>query len=92
VSDLDRILGADLVSALEQLVDERIEAALRVRVHQNGESPWLALADAANYLGVSPRTIARLLDRGRIRSTTIGRRRLLHRDDLDLYLRGDAQG
>jgi excisionase family DNA binding protein len=90
VNDLRSVLSDDLVAALEALVDERIEAALAAYGAVNGGSPWLGLADAAGYLGVSERTIARLLDRGRIRSTTIGRRRLLHRDDLDEYLRGDG--
>jgi excisionase family DNA binding protein len=88
MSDLRRLLSEDLVSALEALVDERVGAALAAHDVVNGFSPWLGLSDAAKYLGVSERTVARLLDQSRIRSTFVGRRRLLHRDDLDQYLRG----
>jgi excisionase family DNA binding protein len=91
VNDLGRLLGPDLVLALERLVDERVEAVLAGLEPSNG-SPWLSVADAAEYLGVSERSVGRLLERGRIRSTCIGRRRLLHRDDLDQYMRGDAAG
>ena len=87
MTDLDRILGPDLVAALEQLVDERLEAVLASHDAENGGSPWLALSAAAEYLQVSQRTLSRLLERGRIRTATIGRRRLVHREELDLYLR-----
>jgi excisionase family DNA binding protein len=87
MSDLDRILGPDLVAALETLISERVEAALAQRNGQPSPPAWMSIADAAGYLGVSPRTVTRLLEQSRIRSASIGRRRLLHRDDLDLYLR-----
>ena len=86
MSDLHRILGPDLVAALERLIATRVEAALAAH-ELDRSSPWLGLREAAGYLGVSERTISRLLDQGRISSTTIGRRRLLHRDDLNGTLR-----
>jgi excisionase family DNA binding protein len=49
--------------------------------------PWLSLEDAAAYLHVSDRTLERRIASGRVRSTTLGRRRLLHRDDLDALAR-----
>ena len=76
----------DLVVAIEQLVDDRVRAALEEHVSGSG-SPWLTVAEAAEYARVSERTIERLVGRGQIRTSTIGRRRLLHRDDLDAYLR-----
>jgi excisionase family DNA binding protein len=87
VIDLRSVLAADVVAAIEDLVERRVEAALALH-EMNGSSPWLGLGEAAAYLGVSERTISRLLDQGRIRSTFLGRRRLLHRGDLDEYLRG----
>jgi excisionase family DNA binding protein len=60
---------------------------------RGGPSPWLSLADGAAYLGVSERTLEREITRGRLRSSTLGRRRLLHRDDLDALARsGDGEG
>jgi excisionase family DNA binding protein len=81
------LFAPELVQAIERLVDERVKAALTELEPSNG-SPWLSVADAAVYLGVSERTVGRLLERGRVRSTYVGRRRLLHRDDLDTHLRG----
>jgi excisionase family DNA binding protein len=76
------ILAPDLVEAIDQLVEERVRATLEA-LASNGGSPWLSLDEAAEYLRVSPRTLERQLARGRVRSSGIGRRRLLHRDDLD---------
>jgi excisionase family DNA binding protein len=87
VSARDRLLASlapELVDALEQLIDERLEAAPRGGIT---ESPWLLLAEAAEYVRVSERTMQRLLKRGRVRSMTFGRRRLFHRDDLDAVVR-----
>ena len=62
------LFAPELVQAIERLVDERVKAALAELEPSNG-SPWLSVADAAVYLGVSERTVGRLLERGRIRST-----------------------
>jgi excisionase family DNA binding protein len=60
---------------------------------RDGPSPWLSLADGAAYLGISERTLEREITRGRLHSSTLGRRRLLHRDDLDALARsGDGGG
>jgi excisionase family DNA binding protein len=71
----------------EQVVDAIAERAAELVLERigegNGASPWLSLAEAAKYLSVSARTLQRLASRGRIRSTTLGRRRLFHRDELD---------
>jgi excisionase family DNA binding protein len=86
MTDLRSLLSEALLAELGRLVDERVAAAL-VTLQPAPTTPWLSVADAARYLGVSERTVTRLLGRARIRSTQLGRRRLLHRDDLDLYLR-----
>jgi excisionase family DNA binding protein len=90
VRDLARLLSADLVAEIERIVDSRIEETLAARGGENGGSPWLTVGEAGENLRVSERQVHRLLTRGRIRSTCIGRRRLLHRDDLDSFLRGGA--
>jgi excisionase family DNA binding protein len=84
--DVTALLGSELVEALTQLVDERVERALAERT-ADGDSPWLTLAEAAKRLRVSERTVARAVGRGRIRTTTLGRRRLVHRDELEAFLR-----
>ena len=83
----DELLEAVAARAAE-LVLERLEAVAR-----SGPSPWLSLGEAAEYLRVSERKLQRLVAKGRVRSTTVGRRRLFHRDELDAYARdGDGGG
>ena len=70
--------------ALEAIAQRAAELVLEQLGQDNGSSsPWLSLAEAAEYLRVSERQLQRLVARGKVRSSTIGRRRLLHRDDLD---------
>jgi excisionase family DNA binding protein len=79
----ERLLAAlspEIVGALLELMDEKVAAAAAVT---DGTSPWLSIPEAAAYLRMSERTVERLVARGRVRSTTVGRRRLFHRDDLD---------
>lgn len=90
MSDLDRLLGPDLVLALERLVDARVAAALESHGAVKEGSPWLSLSDCAERLHVSQRTVTRLVKRGRIRTCTVGRRVLVRADDLDAAVRGDA--
>ena len=45
----------------------------------------LGYADAARYLGVSPRTVRQLVHDGKIRSFAIGSRRLINVERLDEY-------
>jgi excisionase family DNA binding protein len=78
-------LGAALDQFVRALVAEEVARQLDDRGlgESRGDSPWLALDEAAAYLRVSVRTLERRIAKGRVRSTTIGRRRLLHREDLD---------
>lgn len=82
----------DPLTLLAELVREVGELRARVQELEQGEtsprSPWLSITEAADYLRTSERTIHRLVNRNRVRSTTIGRRRLLHRHDLDALLGG----
>jgi excisionase family DNA binding protein len=86
VSGRDRLLAAlspDLVAAIEELVEERVRAEVE-SVEVNGAA-LLSLADAADYLAVSARTLERLVAKKRIRTKDIGRRRLFRRADLDAF-------
>jgi excisionase family DNA binding protein len=55
---------------LEQLIDARIEAALRIR---RPERRWVSVREAANLLGISERAVRGRVARGRIGATHQGR-------------------
>jgi excisionase family DNA binding protein len=78
----DRLL-IEVPAELVDAIAERVKAELLAELRGQAGSPWLSERDAAAYLGVSERTLQRRVARGRLRSTTLGRRRLFHRDDLD---------
>ena len=81
MNDIRALFAPEVVEALERLVDERVAAALAGR--ENGSAPeWLTLQEAAEFLRVSPSTLARLLKRGEMRTSYVGRRRLVRREDL----------
>ena len=88
---LEAMLAPAVLSALDELIAERVETELAERKEGNGGTPWLSLRDAADYLCVSERTLERAIARGRLRSSTLGRRRILHRDDLDAYARAAGE-
>jgi excisionase family DNA binding protein len=87
---LEAALAAHVVDAVDELVRERVAA--EVAAMTPASTPWLSIREAATYIGVSERTLERDLRNGRLRSSVVGRRRLLHRDDLDAYVRGDGGG
>ena len=47
---------------------------------------WLGTTAAARYLGITPRTLYRLIDRGAVPAYAMGRVYRLRRPDLDAYL------
>jgi excisionase family DNA binding protein len=75
-------LSAEARDELRAFVAAAVADALADREGPAG-SPWLSLEEAAEYLRVSERTLERAIARGRLDSTTIGRRRLVRREDLD---------
>jgi excisionase family DNA binding protein len=90
--DVTLTLSDAQLAELARLLVPLVRAELAAETSGNG-SPWLSVAEAGDYLGVSGRTIERELERRRLRSSTVGRRRLLHRDDLDAFARnGDGRG
>jgi excisionase family DNA binding protein len=93
VTALTRELARALLAAVREDADLLAELRALLLDEEPAEgmaSPWLALDEAAAYLRVSERTLERRIKSGRLRSTTIGRRRLLHRDDLDAVARATA--
>jgi excisionase family DNA binding protein len=85
VTELAFTLPPELVEAIAQ----RAAAIVLERVTQvdGAGSPWLSMSEAAEYLRISERKLQRLVAADRIRSTTLGRRRLLRREDLDAFMR-----
>ena len=47
---------------------------------------WMSTADAADYLGVQPRTLYRFIDEGRLPAYRFGRVIRLKRDDVDVFV------
>ena len=82
MSDLRALFAPELVEALERLLDERVAAALADHPAES-EPVWLSLSEAGEYLRVSPRTIARMREQGRLRVSHVGRRVLVNRADLN---------
>jgi excisionase family DNA binding protein len=88
---LTGVLAPDVLDALEELVAERVAAAL-VAVEANGAgTPWLSIRQAAKRIGLSERSLERAIARRRLRSSTVGRRRIVHRDDLDAFARAGGE-
>jgi excisionase family DNA binding protein len=84
---LRETFAPELVIALEELVDERVRVTLEQHGNGTSDSPWLTLDEGADYMRTSRRTLERLIKRGSIRSASFARSRLVHRDELDAYLR-----
>jgi excisionase family DNA binding protein len=53
-----------------------------------GEGRWLSTAEAATYLGITPRTVYRLIDTGQLPAYRIGRVIRLTGHDLDTFIDG----
>jgi excisionase family DNA binding protein len=83
VTDLSELFSSEVVEAIRKIVREEIAAAL-AELENGALSPWLSIPEAAAHLRVSERTVERMIRRGKVRSSTVGRRRLLLRDDLDV--------
>jgi excisionase family DNA binding protein len=74
VSDLDALLGPNLVAAIEQLVDERVAQAINGLQAPAHPSPWLTVTQAADLLGCSPEAVRMRARRGRLVTRRQGRR------------------
>ena len=88
MSDLRDLLAPALISALEALGAERVNAA-PAGLENGSETDWLTVQESARHLRVSERTIERWIQTGRLRTSTVGRRRLIRRADLDAAARED---
>jgi excisionase family DNA binding protein len=86
--------GAALIELTIRLTDEQLAqiaeqaAALVPAVPSAVASPWLNVADAADWLRCGKDRIYDLIALGKLHPRRDGRRVLLHRDDLDAYIEG----
>jgi excisionase family DNA binding protein len=83
---LAALFGPDVLEALDAFIAERVAAELGNVVGRDS-SPWLSLRAAAEYVCVSQRSVERAVAEGRLRSSTIGRRRVIHRSDLNAFVK-----
>lgn len=85
------LLGPELLAAIEELVDERVAAALAEREVENAVPPVLTLKEAADYLRVSERLVQRLIAQGELRATRLGRRVLVRLVDCNALLESGGE-
>jgi len=77
--------------ALDVLVEEVVARVLeRLERTRSGSSPWLTLAQAADYLALPRGRLYKLTAAKAIPCRRVGSRILLRRDELDAWL--DADG
>lgn len=75
----------------EQLAEIAERAAALVSASAPVVSPWLNVAEAAERLRCRKDRIYDLIALGKLHPRRDGRRLLLHRDDLDAYIEGQAR-
>ena len=89
MSDLSTMLGPELVSAIEDLVDERVAQVL-ARERGTTAKRWLSVPEAGDYLGCcSPKAVYARIERGRIPPDAVrrmGRTVTIDRQALDRTL------
>ena len=89
-------------AAIEELLNEirflrrQLDAVNREleeikRITLNGWRPWMPLKEAAEYAGLSPKTLRKLLDEEGITYKVARGKIIVNRQSLDEYLESDAQ-
>ena len=80
---------ANLASAIRHLVQAEVAAQVAaVLAERSAVAEVLSTAEAARYAKVSPRSIRRWLDEGKLRALYAGRELRIRRADLDELMRG----
>lgn len=74
MSELATLLGPELVTAIERLVDERVARAVAELRTPEPASPWLTVAQTADWLGCSEDAVRMRIRRGRLSAGRQGRR------------------
>jgi excisionase family DNA binding protein len=79
---------ASLTRAIAELVRVEVDARVRTALADRPAVPeLLSTAEAAQYARVSPRSIRRWLDQGKLRALRAGRELRIRRVDLDQLMR-----
>jgi excisionase family DNA binding protein len=80
---------ASLARAIAELVRVEVDARVRAALAERpAAAELLSTAEAARYAKVSPRSIRRWLDQGKLRALHAGRELRIRRADLDQLMRG----
>lgn len=80
---------ASLARAITELVRVEVDARVRAALAERpAAAELLSTAEAAQYAKVSPRSIRRWLDQGKLRALHAGRELRIRRADLDQLMRG----
>lgn len=80
---------ASLAGAIRQLVQTEVAAQVAAALAERpAVAELLSTAEAAGYAKVSPRSIRRWLDQGKLRALYAGRELRIRRADLDALMRG----
>lgn len=80
---------ASLASAIRQLVQTEVAAQVAAALADRpAVGELLSTGEAARYAKVSPRSIRRWLDQGKLRALHAGRELRIRRSDLDQLMRG----
>jgi excisionase family DNA binding protein len=90
VTGRERLLAAfspELVAALENLVDERVQERLSIQDGHGPAPPWLSVLEAAELLRCKRQRVDDLLSQGRLARYKDGSRTLLRRAEVDAYIR-----
>jgi excisionase family DNA binding protein len=85
---IEQLLSSDALAALDARILAVVERALDVRER---ERRWLDTAAAAEYLGVTPGAIRKMVARGQLPYTRLNERLLIDRRKLDRLLQERAQ-
>ncbi len=80
---------ASLARAIAELVRVEVDARVRAALAERpAAAELLSTAEAARYAKVTPRSIRRWLDQGKLRALHAGRELRIRRADLDALMRG----
>lgn len=76
---LQHLFAPEVVAAIEQLVDRRVERKLA----ELGRDDWLPVADAARLLGCSQAALRERIRRGAVPCSRMSRRLYVKRSDIN---------